>query len=218
MIGLSNIASIQSAPVSPAGSSKLPQGDTSPRPSSSGRSAGKERLANALKWNPSEETTVQSNGLQVNTPAQNASLSSKIGPLTSVEASPSRNPTAAPTANAHSIHLNGSTENTTLMSTMRELFIAIASHTDRTGVVAPEAFITQLRKENELFRSTMHQDAHEFLNYLLNAIAEEVERATTTKSGKTWVHELFEGVLTSETKCLTCETVREHSLPLSIAD
>lgn len=27
----------------------------------------------------------------------------------------------------------------------------------------------------ELFRSSMHQDAHEFLNYLLNSIAEDVE-------------------------------------------
>lgn len=28
----------------------------------------------------------------------------------------------------------------------------------------------------ELFRSSMHQDAHEFLNYLLNTIAEDVEK------------------------------------------
>lgn len=26
---------------------------------------------------------------------------------------------------------------------------------------------------------------------------------------KTWVHRLFEGVLTNETRCLTCETVRK---------
>jgi hypothetical protein len=28
------------------------------------------------------------------------------------------------------------------------------------------------------------------------------------ESPKTWVHRLFEGVLTNETRCLTCETVR----------
>ena len=205
------------------------RGESISRPSSSsgkgrpvGTSAGKERIANALKWRDTpgstehqDETTVQSNGLQVNTSVNNANISSRVGPLTSVEASPSRNPNAQPTANSHaSVNLNGTvTESTTLMSTMRDLFMAIASHTDRTGVVAPEAFVAQLRKENELFRSTMHQDAHEFLNYLLNAIAEDVERSTTiVKSkdnahGKTWVHDLFEGVLTSETKCLTCETV-----------
>lgn len=28
----------------------------------------------------------------------------------------------------------------------------------------------------ELFRSSMHQDAHEFLNYTLNTIAEDVQK------------------------------------------
>ncbi len=107
----------------------------------------------------------------------------------------------------------------------------------------------------------MHQDAHEFLNYLLNKIVEEVEEdrklqhesagedrksyafcahllltrrvpvsnsvatlasgvqptiitaTTSSNSGTspqdaTLVHKLFEGILTSETRCLTCETVR----------
>lgn len=105
----------------------------------------------------------------------------------------------------------------------------------------------------------MHQDAHEFLNYLLNQIVEEIEEekkkaqtgingddceyflrririplhastvsnsvatlgskspptvitAASSNSGThpqdaTLVHKLFEGVLTSETRCLTCETV-----------
>jgi ubiquitin C-terminal hydrolase len=95
----------------------------------------------------------------------------------------------------------------------------------------------------------MHQDAHEFLNYLLNTIAEDVEKyqnrelggsdrshgsihssTSDTNTGKsngteriesnlikpfllsdssrsTWVHQLFEGVFSNETKCLTCETV-----------
>jgi len=30
----------------------------------------------------------------------------------------------------------------------------------------------------------------------------------------TLVHKLFEGVLTSETRCLTCETVSFHDVPL----
>ena len=108
----------------------------------------------------------------------------------------------------------------------------------------------------------MHQDAHEFLNYLLNRIVEETEeerkgaesdrefvygsppgapnahlwfntrssvsnppllspRASTgsNPSSSTIVHRLFEGVLTSETRCLTCETVSsrdESFLDLSI--
>ncbi|KAJ3559571.1 hypothetical protein NP233_g11233 [Leucocoprinus birnbaumii] len=102
----------------------------------------------------------------------------------------------------------------------------------------------------------MHQDAHEFLNHLLNTIVEELEEerksaqnnaqaedlsgslatlsskapptivtaTTSSNSGTspqdaTLVHKLFEGVLTSETRCLTCETVSsrdESFLDLSI--
>lgn len=85
----------------------------------------------------------------------------------------------------------------------------------------------------------MHQDAHEFLNYLLNRIVEETEEerkraqdsdlsnsrvslpssAGSHSSSPTIVHKLFEGVLTSETRCLTCETVSsrdESFLDLSI--
>lgn len=32
---------------------------------------------------------------------------------------------------------------------------------------------------------------------------------------KTWVHSLFEGILTNETRCLTCETVRSSPLSTS---
>ena len=93
----------------------------------------------------------------------------------------------------------------------------------------------------------MHQDAHEFFNFLLNRIVEEIEEekkqaqnvngddcelyvirydyplmsskvsssittSTNSNSGTrgqdaTLVHILFEGILASETRCLTCETV-----------
>jgi len=42
--------------------------------------------------------------------------------------------------------------------------------------VAPKKFVQKLRKENELFRGYMHQDAHEFLNYLLNVVAEILQK------------------------------------------
>ena len=38
-------------------------------------------------------------------------------------------------------------------------------------------------------------------------------------TGCTWIHELFQGTLTNETKCLSCETVRskdEDFLDLSV--
>lgn len=69
----------------------------------------------------------------------------------------------------------------TMLTTLRDLFVGMALHKDKTGVIAPEAFITQLRRENEFFRSSMHQDAHEFLNYLLNVIADEADRELKVK-------------------------------------
>jgi len=83
-----------------------------------------------------------------------------------------------------------------------------------------------------MFSGNTHQDAHEFLNYLLNDIVESVdkfeksrqpsENSTLTSNAPhnaRWVHELFEGILTSETKCLTCENLTtrdEVFLDLSI--
>jgi len=68
-----------------------------------------------------------------------------------------------------------SAQSPTLFSALRSLFIHISQHTFDKGTVAPQAFIAKLRRENELFRTTMHQDAHEFLNYLVNSIVENIE-------------------------------------------
>lgn len=62
------------------------------------------------------------------------------------------------------------------------------------------------------------QDAHEFLNYLLNQAAEILEGETKaeakakglpppTQPIQTWVHDIFQGRLVNETRCLQCETV-----------
>lgn len=75
------------------------------------------------------------------------------------------------------------------------------------------------------------QDAHEFLYFLFNEISEVLEKsekdklavasrskaasslsATTDSSGqqqqpKTWVHELFQGTMVNEMRCMQCETV-----------
>lgn len=111
------------------------------------------------------------------------------------------------------------------------------------GVVKPEELVRTVKRENELFRGNMHQDAHEFLGWLLNKIAEDVEELEKSMGkaereerqerlgalkryglgdsteGKTFVHKLFEGLLTNETRCLTCETTSsrdESFLDLSI--
>lgn len=70
----------------------------------------------------------------------------------------------------------------TIFSALRALFVHISKNTLDKGTVSPKAFMEKLRSENELFRSTMHQDAHEFLNYLLNRVAEDLEEEDKTRS------------------------------------
>jgi len=105
----------------------------------------------------------------------------------------------------------------TLLSCLSELFHSISSMKKRSGVYGPRKFFIRLRKDNEMFRGYMQQDAHEFLNYTLNEIAEKMEKKQkledsqkekqeSTEKGNTIVHRIFEGILTNETKCLTCET------------
>ena len=142
-----------------------------------------------------------------------------------------------------------------LFSALKDIFENIMAHSSRTGVVSPNRFLEILRRDNDMFSGQQHQDAHEFLNYVLNQVIENVEDyqkkhgsrngigqsptppkssgtltpvdgssaastaslTSTTSTG--WIHELFEGLLTSETKCLTCENVSrrdEQFLDLSI--
>jgi ubiquitin carboxyl-terminal hydrolase 9/13 len=125
-----------------------------------------------------------------------------------------------------------------LFSALKDIFEAVIAHRSHMGVVSPHKFLEILRRENEMFRTPMHQDAHEFLNLLLNQVVENVEQFSksrvqeignsetnglTVNSGAVvpdrssaipnstgWVHELFEGTLTSETRCLTCENVSQR--------
>jgi ubiquitin carboxyl-terminal hydrolase 9/13 len=135
-----------------------------------------------------------------------------------------------------------------LFTSLKDTFESIVASQSKMGVVRPQHFLDVLRRENEMFRTAMHQDAHEFLNLLLNEVVANVESqawkqgdgdqdlsttengdseqtvavsdsVTTTVASSTgsktpnttrWVHELFEGLLTSETQCLTCEKVSQR--------
>ncbi|KIX01726.1 uncharacterized protein Z518_09452 [Rhinocladiella mackenziei CBS 650.93] len=141
----------------------------------------------------------------------------------------------------------------TLFTSLKDLFEAVVLNQSRIGVVSPSRFLETLRKENEMFRSAMHQDAHEFLNLLLNTVVENIEEhdrkliaqkraqepppptieeptdmtrtesatvsfpsilpVPTANSPTRWLHELFEGTLTSETRCLTCENTSQRDEP-----
>lgn len=139
-----------------------------------------------------------------------------------------------------------------LLLCLADLFHSISTQKKRVGTIAPKKFVGRLKKENDLFDNYMQQDAHEFLNYLLNTVAdillEEKRNSTggqkvTAKStdqnctvaggakhivsseqacsakDRTWVHDIFQGTLTNETRCLNCETVSskdEDFLDLSV--
>ncbi|XP_020241110.1 ubiquitin carboxyl-terminal hydrolase 3-like isoform X2 [Asparagus officinalis] len=121
------------------------------------------------------------------------------------------------------------------MTCLADLFTQISSQKKKTGVIAPKRFVQRVKKENEAFRSYMHQDAHEFLNFLLNVLVDILEKESKAAKSSpeadkssdkiangtcgpqangvhkeplvTWVHKNFQGILTNETRCLRCETV-----------
>lgn len=137
---------------------------------------------------------------------------------------------------------------------LKDIFMALIASSSRTGVLSPSRLLEVFRRDNDMFRSAMHQDAHEFYGLLLNAVISEVEansqklkelnppkndegfaesmktavtsaatsmglNSGTRSPGTGWVHDIFEGVLVSETKCLTCETASQRDetfLDLSI--
>jgi len=137
---------------------------------------------------------------------------------------------------------------------LKDIFMALTEANTRTGVLSPQRFLEMFRRGNEMFRNSMHQDAHEFYYILMNdviqtvtsnaariqekeaaksqeGLAQSVEKAlgasnaviegqSGTKSpGTGWVHDIFEGLMTSETRCLTCETASQRDetfLDLSI--
>lgn len=95
-----------------------------------------------------------------------------------------------------------------VLTALKDLFHCIAENSSRTGVTSPTYFIETIKKSNELFRSSMHQDAHEFYSFLLNSIFEELSSLDIDHS---WFDNLFIGELTSETRCLNCETVSRRN-------
>ena len=115
------------------------------------------------------------------------------------------------------INIPSSSNDDSMYSVLRSLFLNITNQPKRTGIIPTESFVNKLREVNELFRSTTHQDAHEFLNFLLNRRSEEM--ADKDNSQNSLIHSLFQGTLTNETRCMTCENIThrdESFLDLSI--
>ncbi|KAK4471614.1 hypothetical protein MN116_005025 [Schistosoma mekongi] len=130
----------------------------------------------------------------------------------------------------------------TLLTCLSDLFYSVVSQQRRVGQMRPKKFIQKLKRENGLFDNYLQQDAHEFLNYLLNKIADiiraeqqstdvegdgdsndsevsDVSENMNKHNGQNWIHEIFQGSLTNETRCLNCDNVRtkeENFLDLSV--
>ncbi|KAJ6779894.1 hypothetical protein PWT90_08592 [Aphanocladium album] len=136
---------------------------------------------------------------------------------------------------------------------LKDIFMAVNQSNSRTGVLSPQRFLEIFKRDNEMFQSSNHQDAHEFLRLVLtdviasvdnhakriqdeigtngvtnglsdslhNALSAGLQNGSPYNSpGTGWVHDVFEGIVTSETKCLTCETASQRDqtfLDLSIA-
>jgi hypothetical protein len=71
-----------------------------------------------------------------------------------------------------------------LLNSLAELFYLIVTMKKKQGIVQPKKFIARLRKDNDAFDNLFQQDAHEFLNYLLNTCADilkaEMQEITET--------------------------------------
>ncbi|PVD34457.1 hypothetical protein C0Q70_05732 [Pomacea canaliculata] len=92
-----------------------------------------------------------------------------------------------------------------LLTCLADLFYSIATQKKKVGTIAPKKFITRLRKENAEKKSSSKAAA--------------TADNPTVKPDPTWVHEIFQGTLTNETRCLNCETVSskdEDFLDLSV--
>lgn len=124
-------------------------------------------------------------------------------------------------------------ESDSMLMCLATLFHKISSSKRRSGVLGPTNLIKKLKKLNPTFDGPQHQDAQEFLNFMLNEVADNLredekkkrQNELYQKQGKTlseeqkkkidketwnmdtWVQSIFEGTLTNETKCLRCETV-----------
>jgi ubiquitin carboxyl-terminal hydrolase 12/46 len=142
-------------------------------------------------------------------------------------------------------HLSEDDNGDSLLTSLSELFAQIDSQKRPVGCITPRRFLARLRKANDLFNTSEHQDAHEFMQFLLNDIAENLkarvlkQREREKQNGqsqpaqaasgdeddqpeeepRTWIHDIFQGYLVNQMKCLCCENVtvrRETFLDLSV--
>lgn len=115
----------------------------------------------------------------------------------------------------HLLHESGEAN---LYTGLKDIFECITENVALTGVVSPVKFVDILKKENVLFNTTMHQDAHEFLNFLLNELSDYLNNNIKScengeLNGHNYVKSLFQGTLTNRVKCFTCDNITSRDEP-----
>lgn len=115
-------------------------------------------------------------------------------------------------------HLLNESKVSNLYNSLKDIFESITENHSLTGVVSPTSFVETLKRENILFNTTMHQDAHEFLNFLLNELSEYIQKDIDSiqdpaKKYDNFINSLFQGTLTYRIKCLTCDNVTSRDEP-----
>lgn len=129
--------------------------------------------------------------------------------------------------------MNLKEDNMALIYSLANLFRELSEKKKKTGYMRPKEFISTLKKQNGkrfsfiyyiysyfssftvMFRSYNQQDAHEFLMYILNYISESFESKDKSekKEKPTLIQEIFQGLQTTETKCMTCENTTSREEP-----
>ncbi|AFR95438.1 ubiquitin carboxyl-terminal hydrolase 9/13 [Cryptococcus neoformans C23] len=100
------------------------------------------------------------------------------------------------------------------------------------GVVQPNDVMDAVKRSAPSFNNDDQHDAHEFFSVVVNTLAKEVDAVNeklraegkevaqmTAPWAKTFIEALFQGITTSETKCLSCETIssrEEEFIDLSV--
>nr|CAD7444105.1 unnamed protein product [Timema bartmani] len=118
----------------------------------------------------------------------------------------------------------------TLLTCLADLFYSIATQKKKVGSIAPKKFIARVGSCPLALQSRSSTQPQGLTKRLAKLISEDLIEASETailaerhqntckpKSSNgdipvpqpepTWVHEIFQGILTSETRCLNCETV-----------
>lgn len=169
------------------------------------------------------QVSSQSSFILIGIPYPETFLTNPINPFNPSPTSDQRKRSAlinGPIVNLdHSLQLpSEQNEDSALLYALKDLFESMVENKSNIGVVSPQFFISKLKDKNYLFRqNNMHHDAHEFCNYLINEIIECLNKENGFENN--WCNNLFQGVITNETRCLSCETKtskEETFLDLSI--